>query len=87
MGRATLYHVEEGRCYILVEEENLGLEKRNLKLAISLARESVAAIEARMERLDDDSDEYDALQDEKNDREMLIAGFQDRLDVLDRRPL
>ncbi len=87
MSNPSLYHFQDGHCYILVEENALGVEKRNLRLAITLARDSIAAIEARMETLDDDSAEYDALQDSKNDREMLIAGFEDRISDLDNRPV
>ena len=80
------YLIQEGRCYILVDENEVGREKNSLRLAIDLAKQKILHIDAQMEALDDESIEYDRLQDTKNDLELLISGFGDRLVDLTNRP-
>ncbi len=41
MSEYSIYHLENGKCYMLVEEESVGREKQNLKLAIKLAKEKL----------------------------------------------
>jgi cell division protein FtsB len=56
--------------------------RQNLILTIRLARQEIARIEIKMNMQDDCSREYDELQDEKNDLEMLISDFEDQLEDL-----
>ncbi|KPJ92108.1 MAG: hypothetical protein AMJ53_10035 [Gammaproteobacteria bacterium SG8_11] len=82
MNDESIYHVEGDKVYILVEPEKLGREKENLKLTIQLAREKINALQPTLEDLDDDSEEYDALQEQINDYEMLISDCEDRYEDL-----
>lgn len=82
MNEPTSYRAENGTCYIAVEKSLLGREKQNLILAIRLAREKISHLEAKMDLLDDSSAEYDELQDEKNDCELLVSDFEDRCEDL-----
>jgi hypothetical protein len=82
MTENTIYHIDNGKCYILVEEEAVGREKQNLKLAIKLARGKIEEIGEKMSLLDEDSDEYDDLQDNLNDHELLVSDFEDRFEDL-----
>lgn len=82
MSDSSIYHVENGECYILVQKNLLGREKQNLILAMRLAREKIAIIQVKMDTLDDTTEEYDQLQDEKNDHEMLVSDFEDRYEDL-----
>jgi hypothetical protein len=66
----------------LCKKNLLAREKQNLILAMRLAREKIAIIQAKMDTLDDTSEEYDQLQDEKNDHEMLVSDFEDRYEDL-----
>jgi predicted nucleic acid-binding Zn-ribbon protein len=77
-----IYHVEDDKVYILVEADKLGREKENLKLTIQLAREKIEALQPALDDLDDDSEEYDALQEQINDYEMLISDCEDRFEDL-----
>lgn len=86
MNGPSIYHVENGKCYILLDEESVGREKQNLKLAIKLARNKIGDIKEAMDLLDEDSAEYDALQDELNDHEWLISDFENRFEDLLNRP-
>lgn len=87
MSENSIYHLENGKCYMLVEEESVGREKQNLKLAIKLAKEKTIEIQKRMNSLDEDSTEYDELQDDLNDHELLISDFEDRFEDLLRIPV
>ena len=82
----SLYHISDGQCYILLEDELLGREKQNLILAIKLANEKIVTITERMELLDDSSEEYDDLQDEKNDLEFMVSDFEDRFEIILNKP-
>lgn len=82
MNESTSYRVENGTYYIAVEKSLLGREKQNLIMAIRLARERISAISAKMAVLDDSSAEYDELQDEKNNYELLVSDFEDRCEDL-----
>ena len=77
-----IYYVEDDKVYILVEPDKLGREKENLKLTIQLAREKIEALQPALDDLDDDSEEYDALQEQINDYEMLISDCEDRFEDL-----
>ncbi|MCF6259114.1 MAG: hypothetical protein L3J98_02980 [Gammaproteobacteria bacterium] len=87
MSENSIYHLENGKCYMLVEEESVGREKQNLKLAIKLAKEKTIKIQKRMNSLDEGSTEYDELQDDLNDHELLISDFEDRFEDLLRIPV
>jgi hypothetical protein len=80
------YHIENGKCYTLLEDELVGREKQNLMLAIKLANEKIFQISERMETIDDGSEEFDDLQNEKNDLEFMISDFEDRFEVLLNKP-
>ncbi len=86
MGQTSIYHIENGKCYILVEEESVGREKQNLKLAIKIARGKIKEIKEKMDLLDEDSTQYDDLQDDLNDHELLISDFEDRFEDLLNKP-
>lgn len=87
MNQDSIYLVNEGKCYILVEEESVGREKNNLILAIKLAKKEIEIIKNKMNSMDDNSEKYDVLQDELNDHEMLISDFEDRFEDLINRPV
>lgn len=80
------YLTKDGLCYLLLEEQKIGYEIGNLQLAIELAAEKIKFVEEKMNRMDDDSPEYDSLQNDKNDLEMMTSGFQDRISDLRNRP-
>ena len=82
MNDDSIYYVEDDKVYILVEPDKLGREKENLKLTIQLAREKIEALQPALDDLDDDSEEYDALQEQINDYEMLISDCEDRFEDL-----
>jgi len=86
MSQTSIYHIENGKCYILVEEESVGREKQNLKLGIKIAKDKIKEIKAKMNLLDKDSTEYDNFQDNLNDHELLISDFEDRFEDLLNRP-
>ncbi len=86
MNNNSIYHVENGKCYILVEEESVGREIQNLKLAINLAQEKIKGIKEKMNVIDDESEEYDEFQDRLNDYELLVSDFEDRFEDLLNRP-
>ncbi len=86
MPSPSLYHIENGNCYTLLEDELIGREKQNLILAIKLANEKIEVLNAKMESLKDDTEEYDDLQDKKNDLEFMISDFEDRFEVLLNKP-
>ena len=77
-----IYHIENGHCYILLEEDFASRETSNLIIAIKLAREKIACLQQAMQSLEEDSEEYDQLQDEKNDHEFMIADFEHRFERL-----
>jgi hypothetical protein len=83
----SIYHLENGRYYMLVEEQSVGREMANLQLAIQMSTVKIGEIEARMSAMDDDTDEYTTLQDEMNDHQMLIADFKNRLGDLANLPV
>ena len=78
----SIYHVAGNKVYILVEPEKLGREKENLKLTIQLAREKINTLQPALDELDDDSEEYDKLQEQINDYEILISDCEDRFEDL-----
>lgn len=80
------YHLKNGQCYILVEEQAVGREIANLQLAIKMSTEKVSTLQAQMATLDDATDEFNDLQDEMNDHQMLISDFNNRLDDLSNMP-
>ena len=82
MNDDSIYHVEGNKVYILVESEKLGREKENLKLTIQLAKEKIDALQPTLDELDDDSDEYNILEEQINDYEMLISDCEDRFEDL-----
>ncbi|MCG6970331.1 MAG: hypothetical protein LJE85_11235 [Gammaproteobacteria bacterium] len=82
MNDKSIYHVEDNKVFILVEPDKLGREKANLKLTIQLAREKINALQPALDELDDDSEDYDALQEQINDYEMLISDCEDRFEDL-----
>lgn len=82
----SIYHIENGKCYTLLEDEVLGREKQNLILAIKLANEKIRNISDKMDVIDDGSEKYDDLQDEKNDLEFMISDFEDRFEVILNKP-
>ena len=82
MNDDSIYHIEDNKVYILVEPDKLGREKENLKLTIQLAREKINTLQPVLENLDDESEEFDALQEQINDYEMLISDCEDRFEDL-----
>jgi hypothetical protein len=86
MQTSSIYHLENGRHYILVEEQAVGREMANLQLAIRMSSAKITEIQAQMAMLDDGSDEYNDLQDEMNDHQILISDFNNRLDDLAKLP-
>lgn len=77
-----LYQIVNGKCYILLEDDLASREEGNLVMAIKLARAKIISIEKEMKTFEDDSEEYDELQDEKNDHEFMIADFENRFEIL-----
>ncbi|MCF6236108.1 MAG: hypothetical protein L3J70_07010 [Gammaproteobacteria bacterium] len=86
MSFPSLYHIENGKCYVLLEDELIGREKQNLILATKLANEKIEALNSKMDSLVDDTEEYDDLQDEKNDLEFMISDFEDRFEIILNKP-
>ncbi len=82
MNDDSIYHIAGNKVYILVEPEKLGREKVNLKLTIQLAKEKIDALRPVLDELDDESKEYDELQERINDYEMLISDCEDRFEDL-----
>jgi len=82
----STFHVENGNCYILVENVAASREVQSLKLAIALGLEKIEHIKQAMNALADDTAEYDDLQDELNEFEMMISDFEDRSNELLNRP-
>lgn len=82
----SIYHVENGNCYIFVGNVAANREVQSLKLAIALGREKIEHIKQAMNSLADDTAEYDDLQDKLNDYEMMISDFEDRSNDLLNRP-
>ncbi len=87
MKTQSIYHLENGQCYILVEEQAVGREMANLQLAIRMSSAKITELQAKMEALDDGSDEYNDLQDEMNDHQILVSDFMNRLDDLAKLPV
>ena len=81
-----IYHIENGYCYALLEEETIGREKENLALAIRLAKERIAKLSQKLDLTDEDSDEYGDIQDDKNDLEFMVSDFEYRFEILLNKP-
>ncbi len=82
-----IYYVENGAFYILVENVTANREVQSLKLAIALGEQKIREIKEKMNGMTDDVDEYDTLQDELNNYEMMISDFEDRTNDLKNRPI
>jgi len=86
MNDESIYHIEGNNVYILVEREKLRREKENLKLTVQLASEKINVLQHALYELDVDSEEYDTLQEQINDYQMLISDCEDRLEDLINMP-
>lgn len=86
MKNIHIYQTFKGQPYILIERSAIGREIQSLKLAISMGLEKIRTLAEAMEKLDDDSDEYDSLQERKNDYEQMVSDFNDRIDDLNNIP-
>ena len=86
MQTSSIYHFENGHCYIQIEEQAVGREMANLQLAISMSLAKIAEIEMQMDTMDDSSDDYNDLQDEMNDHQILVSDFKNRLEDLTNIP-
>lgn len=86
MNDDSIYHVAGNKIFTLVESEKIGREKANLQLTIQLAAEKITALKSVLDEMNDSSKEYDILQQQTHDYEMLIGDCEDRFNDLSNIP-
>ena len=74
------YVVSNGQFYLLLGQDQISREIANLEWCVKKANERITEIEEQMERLDDESNKYDALEEEANDLRMLVDDFTERFE-------
>jgi hypothetical protein len=74
------YVTSNGQYYLLLEQDQISREIANLEWCVKKANERIAEIEKQMELLDDESNEYDTLEEEANDLRMLVDDFTERFE-------
>lgn len=82
MNGSPPYILKDGKYYVFIDAAQLGREVTNAKLTIALAREKIRNLRLKLVELDDESKEYDGVQEEINDHEMLISDTEDRFETL-----
>ena len=74
------YIIKGEQYYLLLEQDQINREISNLEWCVKKANERITEIEKQMNQLDDESNEYDALEEEANDLRMLVADFTNRFE-------
>ena len=74
------YVIKDEQYYVFLEQDQISREISNLEWCVKKANERITEIEGRMDQLGDESNEYDALEEEANDLRMLVADFTNRFE-------
>lgn len=76
------YIVKNDSVYIEIDGSKVGQEISNLILIIKEFNEKIASLKLKMNKMDDESEEYNDFKDELNDYLMIVSDSEDRYEDL-----